>query len=136
MSEYHDPPPSGYGQPPLRVIPVRQRPEPTGSPFRWIGRAFLLLLFLDAIILHVVVFLVLVVGFSDGLRGDASVYVNERFHSGKSRASDKIAIVHIDGVLMEGMNHFAQKEIERAATDKAVKAVVLRINSPGGSITA
>jgi len=37
---------------------------------------------------------------------------------------------------MEGTLHYAHKEIEEAAADSRVKAVVLRINSPGGSITA
>jgi protease-4 len=37
---------------------------------------------------------------------------------------------------MEGLTAFAQKQIERAAHDNTVKAVVVRINSPGGSITA
>jgi protease-4 len=37
---------------------------------------------------------------------------------------------------MEGQLGFANKQIEHAAKDKQVKAVELRINSPGGSITA
>jgi protease-4 len=62
--------------------------------------------------------------------------LEEHFHSGKKRATDKIAIVRVDGVLMEGMTTYARKQIERAARDEDVKAVVLRIDSPGGSITA
>ncbi len=60
----------------------------------------------------------------------------EHFESGSGQAKDKIAIVDVEGVLMEGMTGFAQKQIERAARDSEVKAVVLRIQSPGGSITA
>jgi protease IV len=37
---------------------------------------------------------------------------------------------------MEGMNQYAQKQLEQAGTDDNVKAVVVRINSPGGTITA
>ena len=37
---------------------------------------------------------------------------------------------------MEGLLGYVHKQIEQAARDKHVKAVVLRINSPGGSITA
>jgi protease-4 len=67
--------------------------------------------------------------------GDAE-RLTEHYHSGKKLAKDKIAVVQIDGVLMEGLNGFAQKQIEQAAADPHVKAVVLRINSPGGSISA
>ena len=38
--------------------------------------------------------------------------------------------------LMEGLTGYALKQIEQAAKDDRVKAVVLRINSPGGTITA
>jgi len=66
--------------------------------------------------------------------GNGQVYT--RYHSGKRTASDKIAIIHLEGMIMEGMTGFFTKQIEEAATDDSVKAVVLRINSPGGSITA
>jgi protease-4 len=62
--------------------------------------------------------------------------ITERHFSGDKSASDKIAILHVDGVLMEGLLKFVHKEIAQAAKDKEVKAVVLRINSPGGTITA
>src|SRR5262249_54911585 len=62
--------------------------------------------------------------------------VNEHFLSGKETAKDKIAVVKIDGVLMEGNMGFAQKEIDAAAADPHVKAVLLRVISPGGSITS
>jgi protease-4 len=62
--------------------------------------------------------------------------VNEKFYSGKKESHNKVAVVEIDGVIMEGMTTFARKEIDKAASDDAVKAVVLRINSPGGTITA
>jgi protease IV len=39
-------------------------------------------------------------------------------------------------VLIEGRLDFMEKQIEQAATDDQVKAVVVRIISPGGSITA
>src|SRR5262249_35891033 len=60
----------------------------------------------------------------------------EHHHSGSKSASDKFAVVRIDGLLMEGLTGYAEKQIEQAAEDKHVKAVVVRINSPGGSITA
>ncbi|MBI9019179.1 MAG: signal peptide peptidase SppA [Phycisphaerae bacterium] len=63
--------------------------------------------------------------------------------------SDKIAIINIDGEIFNGtpgggllggtgenpVSAFKEK-LDKAAADSAVKAVVLRINSPGGSVTA
>jgi protease-4 len=71
--------------------------------------------------------------------GEASgetALIRERRYSGDAAASDKIAIVHLDGVLMEGTLGHWHRQIEHAAKDKNVKAVVVRINSPGGTITS
>jgi protease-4 len=62
--------------------------------------------------------------------------VQETRYSGKTTAHRKVAIVSLDGVILEGMLRFVHREIDQAARDKDVKAVVFRINSPGGSITA
>jgi protease IV len=62
--------------------------------------------------------------------------LEEQHHSGKVRSQNKIAVVKVEGVLLEGLTGYAQKQIEQAAADRDVKAVVLAINSPGGSITA
>ncbi len=60
----------------------------------------------------------------------------EKLHSGSANATDTIAIVSLDGVILEGLVSFTQQQIDQASRDSHVKAVVLRINSPGGSITA
>ncbi|HET6573293.1 MAG TPA: S49 family peptidase [Fimbriiglobus sp.] len=60
----------------------------------------------------------------------------ERHYSGDADAADKVAVVRISGVLMDGTIGYALRQIERAAKDPAVKAVVVRINSPGGTISA
>jgi protease-4 len=59
----------------------------------------------------------------------------QRHYAGDKSAKGKIAIVQIDGMLMEGLTNFDYKQIEQAGKDKSVKAVVVRINSPGGTIT-
>jgi protease-4 len=66
---------------------------------------------------------------------------------GSGWSPPKIAIVEVEGMLMNmRMGGFMQptentvsrftQEMERAAADPAVKAVVLRVNSPGGTVTA
>jgi protease-4 len=76
-----------------------------------------------------------------GLRGcsgssSSSLTLEERHHSGKTLSANKIAIVRMEGTIVEGLLSFVHKQIERATEDDHVKAVVLRINSPGGTITA
>ena len=63
-------------------------------------------------------------------------------------SADKIAVIHVDGVitsshttssiLSEGNGGTDQliKDLHAAAEDNSVKAIVMRINSPGGAVTA
>ncbi len=62
--------------------------------------------------------------------------LNEKMISGNDSAKEKVAVIQLDGVIMEGALGYVHKQIEQAGKDKQVKAIVLRINSPGGSITA
>ena len=55
---------------------------------------------------------------------------------GPRRASDKVAVVRAEGPLMEGLDRHILRQIDTAARDRHVKAVVLRIDSPGGTIGA
>jgi protease-4 len=70
------------------------------------------------------------------LHKPTTVPLAEKHYSGKSSADDKVAIITLDGVLLEGLLAYPHKQIEQAADDSHVKAIVVRINSPGGSITA
>ena len=58
------------------------------------------------------------------------------------RAKDKIAVLYTDGEIVDGKqltgvagDRFA-KEIDKIRADKGIKALVLRVNSPGGSVLA
>ena len=58
------------------------------------------------------------------------------------RAKDKIAVLYTDGEIIDGKqptnvagDRFA-KVIDQIRSDKGIKAVVLRVNSPGGSVLA
>lgn len=67
--------------------------------------------------------------------------------SGQGR--DKVAVVDLSGIILgetrprlfgfsplESMVDRVQAQLDRAAEDDAVKAVILRVNSPGGTVTA
>jgi protease-4 len=58
----------------------------------------------------------------------------ERYHSLAEKAPKKIAIISVSGTILEG-DSFAKQQIDRVEEDEDVVAVVLRINSPGGTVT-
>jgi protease-4 len=61
-------------------------------------------------------------------------HIDEKFHSLNRHATDKIAIITVEGTILEA-DGFTKKQIDRVRDDKHVKAVVLRVNSPGGTVT-
>lgn len=65
---------------------------------------------------------------------DTDGKVNERYHSLEKMALDKVAIITVDGTIMEG-DGFVKRQIDRVRKDDHVKAVVLRVDSPGGTVT-
>ncbi len=85
-----------------------------------------------------------------GLSEDAPIYsvsIKNYIDSGKGRltnsASDKIAIIYAQGDIMYGKgdeNYIGPeliiKSLKKARKSKDVKAIVLRVNSPGGSALA
>jgi protease-4 len=66
-----------------------------------------------------------------GLPGE----IVEKHFSGNERAASKIAILSLEGVIYGGEDTGFIKQIEKATGDERVKAVVLRINSPGGTVS-
>jgi protease-4 len=141
MSEIHDPhrplPPN-----PPAVSSARAPAAPTRPPGRG-GSTFFGIIFGMSLTLNLIFVGIVVLGFfglfmlGSLLHGsDEEKKLTVKHHSGDASADDKIAIINVSGVIMDGMMSYVNKQIEQAAADKHVKAVVLRINSPGGSITA
>lgn len=86
------------------------------------------------------VLLVITILICIGMVGQYQSYINpssgpqERLFSGDATASKKIAILHVSGTIHEG-DTFVMQQIQRIRRDPKVVAVVLRINSPGGTVT-
>ena len=70
--------------------------------------------------------------FSQYFQKDARVA--EKYHSLSRVAADKVAIVTVAGAIMGG-DGFARAQLDHVADDPAVKAVVLRVDSPGGTVS-
>ncbi len=58
----------------------------------------------------------------------------EKYHSLSETADEKIAIIRVSGTIIEG-DGFVKKQIDRVREDEDVVGVVLRIDSPGGTVT-
>lgn len=77
----------------------------------------------------------------------AAALIFPRFHQNELAEKPTIAIIYVDGVIMGGRGQSSLlseyggtdnliKQLHEARDDKAVRAIVLRINSPGGSAPA
>jgi protease-4 len=65
------------------------------------------------------------------LSGDDTLH--EQHHSLSRHATDKIAVITLEGTILDG-DGFVKRQIDHVRDDTSVKAVVLRINSPGGTV--
>jgi protease-4 len=61
--------------------------------------------------------------------------LTERYVAGELTTTAKIAIVTIDGLILGDTVEHAIHQIHQAREDKQVKAVVLRVDSPGGTVS-
>lgn len=59
----------------------------------------------------------------------------EKYHSLSKEATDKVAIIRVEGTILDP-DGFVKKQIDRVRDDKEIKAIVLRVDSPGGTVTA
>ncbi|NUQ63823.1 MAG: signal peptide peptidase SppA [Pirellulales bacterium] len=113
---------------------VVRQPPPAWQPPR--RRSGLLSFFLVAVVLllgaSVLLNLMLLVGtgFETTDQVREKTYEPDRF----GRGAEKVAIISVEGVILDGEG-FVTRQIEQARKDDDVKAVVLRVESPGGTIS-
>jgi protease-4 len=61
--------------------------------------------------------------------------LEERYVAGDPLTVSKIAIIEVDGLIMDPAVEHVLRQIRQAREDKQVKAVVLRVDSPGGTVS-
>ena len=98
------------------------------------GRAIFLALLVMALGISIVLNLVLLTAFP-GSFIDSERGLQEKYHSLARGGRDKIAIIKVTGAIMDGEG-YVEKQIKAVKKDDHVKAVVLRVDSPGGRVTA
>lgn len=65
---------------------------------------------------------------------DNSGSIQEKYHSlSKSTGADKIVVLDASGVIMSGQG-FVKQQIDQIRKDESIKGIVLRVDSPGGTV--
>ncbi|MHC4175997.1 MAG: signal peptide peptidase SppA [Planctomycetota bacterium] len=128
--------PKGPQETPAAAQVVSQPPGPPARRGPRSARRWLLVLLLLGLCgsLLVNVMLFGVVGLTGLPSLDTDRKIQEKFHSHNESGRSKVAIISVEGVIMEGEG-FAKRQIDRALDDRSVKALVLRVDSPGGTVT-
>ncbi len=114
--------PPGAQSPPPQIIVQQQQ-----SAFGRYGKLLLVLLGLAVMT---------IVGMSAAYQSyfSDSDGPQEKYHSLSKTATDKIAVIDVSGTIIES-DGFVKKQLDRVREDDDVVAIVLRINSPGGTVT-
>lgn len=133
-SDFTTPPPAGPApvepelisrQPPRGPYSYAPPPPPRG-PRIWPWLVLLVLVLGGGFLL------LRLVGAGGSLASE--IKVREKYHSGARFSRDKIAIIRVEGAITEGEG-YVKDQIDAVKDDKHVKAVVLRVDSPGGTVT-
>src|SRR5688572_7467653 len=125
------PPPS---EPPRPRAPDRRPPPPSSTGFGCLLPTVLIALFGSLLVnLFLGIFLLGQIGDSFD---DDPVRLEEKVFLGDRSADDKIAVIRLEGLISEYTMKYPIRQMEKAAKDRHVKAVVLRVDSPGGTVSA
>lgn len=126
-------------QPPIQPLLVHESYSTTPKPkSRTLMRLFMIFLVIGLLgSLAVNVLLVGVVGLLGLSSADDDGRVQEKFVSHNRYGSEKIAILSIEGTILSGEGFFKQQldHAKKDIEDGNLKAIVVRVNSPGGTIT-
>lgn len=122
-----DPQPAPADQPVPAAPAQAPLPPPPRRKSRW--PKILLILFILSVILNFALLS------STSSSGFGNHDVTEKYHSLQRLASDKVAIISLEGAILSG-DGYVKNQIDRIRDDDNVKAVVLRVNSPGGGVGA
>lgn len=135
---------------PQQAPPV-QPPRPIGPSYypqhpqkkRSAGKIILFILaglfILGSLTLNVILFFIIIGG---GFGAPSADKFHEELVSGSSYAKDTIAIIDVKGIIIDeeifgkSVMKLMTEQLDKAGKSENVKAVILEVDSPGGSITA
>ena len=106
-------------------------PQPPRRRRRW-PLVLLVLVLMGSLAVNLVLFGVAGIGALAGV--DSESKVREQYHSLNRWGADKVAVISLEGAILES-DGFVKQQIDRIRKDEGVKAVVLRVDSPGGTVS-
>jgi protease-4 len=107
-----------HSREPLRVIIEQPRASWLGRAARWAFFIVVALWILGSL----------------GNYGADDDGITEHWHSLSKSANNKVAVISIEGTIL-GDGKFVKGQIDRVRDDDSIKAVVVRVDSPGGTVT-
>lgn len=118
-------------QPPVQVPPVYQQPP---APKKKSGWRIFWGLWLGLSVLANIVFFLMIIGLFGMLVTGSTDMITEKTVMGGER-TQKIAVINIVGIIDSMTAADVTEQIKHAAKDKYVKAIILSVDSPGGTIS-
>ena len=130
MSGAYEPRDGGVYPAQVVLEPVPGWRPPRRSVWNLIGWLFLLVILVGSLLLNVGLWILLLLRSAELEEG-----IVKRHFSHTKGATNQVVILTIEGAMVGGEKFF-KKQIDLLRKDDRVKAVVLRINSPGGLVSA
>ena len=118
----------GFGGMPPGMMPYYYRPRQGRSVFTVFLIMFLVVCLGGSMMMNFIFGANMAISSSSGK-------LVEKYVSHNEMAREKIAIITIDGTILN-YEGFIEDQIDSVAKDRRVQGIVLRVNSPGGTITA
>ena len=119
-------PPPGFMPPPY---PPGMRPPFGPPPRRSFGRALFMSVVLILLIISILLNIMLMAGDLGGSGGQQTVISN-------GNGNDKVVVIPLTGVIDDHTYTRIDRFFKRAEADNSIKAIVLRIDTPGGTVSA
>ena len=119
----------GGAHEPVQVPPVVEKTPVKRSGWRIFWNIILVL----SVLANVVLVLLLIGVIGMFVAGERGIFAEEVLQSGPRTA--KIAVITIDGIIEDELAKEIYNQLKLAREDKRVKGVIIRVNSPGGTIS-
>jgi len=128
-------PPPQYYQPHYQPPPAQ-----SGGCSRFFLHAFITLFVLGLVGVGILVgcfflFSIATEGMNELMADMQEKTLTEKVIAGNSSAKDKVAVITISGMIVSSADGYVARQIRQASEDTRVKAIVLRVDSPGGTMS-
>ncbi len=127
-TESTEPQPTEPMLPPLRKPPVEAPKKRTGWRIFW-GIVIAL-----SVLANIVLFLALIGVVAVFAAGQKGIFTEEVIQAGPRTA--KIAVITVQGIIDTEQANDVYKQLKTARQDERVRGLIIRVNSPGGAVSA